>query len=225
MDKKNLKYKIEKNKIISPKFRTIYLKFRSIFGQKIINKLYRKQKAIFVHIPKAAGRSVSGVIFGDAKPGHYYITDYYNESREEFDGFFKFTFVREPLDRLNSSYHYLISGGGNEVDKIFGERLKRETKNFEDFVINWLDESKIYSWIHFVPQYKYITMRGSVAVDYIGKFENIESDFSYICEKLNINKDLEHRNKGKIDKNNNYSNEVKVKIKKLYNKDYDLLGY
>ncbi|CAH0527274.1 sulfotransferase family 2 domain-containing protein [Vibrio hippocampi] len=220
-----IRYFTELGKVKFPNFRRFYLEVRGFMGKKIVNEQYVKCKAIFIHIPKAAGRSVAGEIFGNEKPGHYYSIDYFKECSHKFESYYKFTFVRDPLDRISSSYHYLISGGGNEVDKMFGEKLKRETLDFEDFVMNWLDDKKIRSWIHFVPQYEYITIEGDLSVDYVGRFENIESDFKEICLNLDIDKTLKHRNKGRVCKPKEYSELVKEKIRSLYKLDYKLLGY
>lgn len=216
-----LKYKANVWKIKSTLIRDQWIKAKGIYPS-----YYDEKKLIFIHIPKAAGRSVSTSIFGDDKPGHYYSSDYKSVSKEKFDEYFKFTFVREPLDRLHSSYNYLTSGGGNEVDRLFGQILKESTKSFEDFVLNWLTTERLNSWVHFVPQHQYIYLKdGECGVDFIGKFENIDSDFNKLKEQINIEVNLPHNNKNHLSKDKKYKKEVIDKVRSLYSDDYRLFDY
>lgn len=215
------KYILNVYKLSSPVLRKLWIERKGI-----IPKCYDDKKLIFIHIPKAAGRSVSGVIFGNEKPGHYYSKDYQIASGVKHRDYYKFTFVREPLDRLHSSYNYLTSGGGNSVDECFGNILAKETKNFEDFVLNWLDDKKLESWIHLVPQSRYIYLDdGTCGVDFIGKFENINADFLLLMNDLKLDLDLPHSNRCSIQKSDSYSPLVIEKIRCLYKQDYAKLGY
>ena len=68
---------------------------------------------------------------------------------------------------------------------------------------------------------------GKILVDFIGKFENLESDYDYICEKLNI-KDhkLPHKNKSKRKNYREYYNDsTKQIIADWYKKDIDYFNY
>lgn len=77
-------------------------------------------KCIFVHIPKTAGISISRSIFGNLGGGHTKIRDYeLIFSAKDFNNYFKFTFVRNPWDRIFSAYRFLKNGGINEEDNLF----------------------------------------------------------------------------------------------------------
>ena len=72
---------------------------------------FDREKAIFVHIPKAAGTSIALSIFGEL-PYHYKAIDYIVFfGRKTFNQYFKFAFVRNPWDRVYSAYTYLRKGG------------------------------------------------------------------------------------------------------------------
>ena len=52
-------------------------------------RIYHKHKAIFIHIPKAAGSSISFSIYGK-RLGHHYARDLKLDMSSEFDRLFKF---------------------------------------------------------------------------------------------------------------------------------------
>ena len=64
-------------------------------------------------------------------------------------------------------------------------------------------------------------------VDFIGKFENLETDFEYICKKIGVNGiKLPHKNKTQRKNYRDYYNEnTKTIIANWYKKDIDYFGY
>ena len=113
--------------------------------------------------------------------------------------YFKFMFVRDPLDRLLSAYkdRFLLNHSyeyfkeGREIFKTF--RSKEEVKlygkegskpiQFEEFlrwVISWKDVAKHN--IHWRPYYAHCFPCG-IHYDFIGKLENVAADAKYI-EKI-----------------------------------------
>jgi hypothetical protein len=56
-----------------------------------------------------------------------------------------------------------------------------------------------------ISQFKIISENGRVIVDFVGRYENINEDFNYICNKLNIGQTLlPHINKFDHDHYMNY---------------------
>lgn len=190
-------------------------------------------KCIFFHIPKAAGLSVSKTLFGSLGPCH--ITyDWYVEhfGQHVVDAYYKFTFVRNPWDRLHSAYFFLKGGGINAEDKIFSEKYLNDVTSFEDFVMNWLSEEKLDLYWHVMPQYKFITSSADsrkIMVDFLGRFENLDHDFRVVTNKLGFkNSSLANVNVNKEKSSNyikDYTNEMIDKVAKLYQQDIKLLGY
>ncbi len=188
---------------------------------------FDKRKAIFVHIPKAAGTSVALSIYGEL-PYHYKAIDYYVIfGRKTFNDYFKFCFVRNPWDRLYSAYRFLIKGGWDENDKAWALKNIAEYKSFDEFVKGWLTPENLYSYMHFIPQYEFVCdHRKRILVDYIGYFETINEDFDTICGILNIPAKLEHTNKStELDYKAHYNEETIDIVAKLYQQDIDMFGY
>ncbi len=160
----------------------------------------RAFECIFVHIPKAAGRSVEMYFMnrlnldrkneahreqmllndnddpskGTEKLCHLSAAEYVDcryISQHDFDQYYKFSFVRNPWSRLVSEYRY---------------RNFLSHKNFKDFVMNklprpgWNDKYR-----HVMPQSEMLyDDNGHLLVDFVGKFETLQQDFDQVCEQL-----------------------------------------
>ena len=168
-----------------------------------------ERKFIFVHIPKAAGTSII-TTFGDddgveaesgdgpllpfepdankfdPPPPHLRITDYVKYgyvTQAMFDAYFKFSFVRNPWDRLVSEYKYRRLASKYDFKTFVFEHFPRPA---------WRDE-----YCHVIPQYDFLhDTRGNRLVDYVGKLENLQQGVDAICARLGLPAQmLEHRNK------------------------------
>jgi hypothetical protein len=150
---------------------------------------------IFIHIPKCAGVSVRSALFG-LGPGHLRAADYQViYTPQEYARFFKFTFVRNPWDRLASAFFFLKSGGINSQDRAFCEQHLTSFADFETFVERWINPRNITLYEHFRPQTYYLSVNGRPPhLDFLAYFENIERDFAFICNKLGVNAELPHLN-------------------------------
>lgn len=205
--------------------RYFYMVFRRLVKGSIYRPYYDETESVFIHVPKAAGKSVAGSLYNCDKPGHFFATDYRSDDAVKFNRYYKFAFVRDPYSRLESAYYFLVKGGATKKDAEVGGVIKSETSSFDDFVINWLNDKKIYSWHHFIPQYKYISDGEKILVDYVGRFETIEQDFSIVASKIGLSVSLGKANVNSDKKKAARNPIVESKIRKLYAKDYAMLGY
>jgi len=206
-----------------------------------------KYQCIFIHIPKTGGKSILKVLFGVDAGGHHPILDYEIFDNHRFNTYFKFAFVRNPWDRLLSSYTYLKElsqnpdrflsayiylqkSGKEHYDKIWSDMYLADYKDFESFVSalrNRKIASQILQGLHFRPQYQFICdYRLNIKVDFVGKLENINDDFQYIADRLGINTKLTHLNKsGHQDYRQVYNETMKQIAYDLYKKDIKTFGY
>ena len=185
-----------------------------------------KRKAIFVHIPKAAGSSISKDIFFGQQVGHFYASDYKFLDHHKYNDYFKFTFVRNPYTRFVSAYNYLSAGGGNGFDKSFYLEHQASFASINQFVDDFFAKKEIRNWIHFVPQSHFLTVNGKVEMDFVGRFEKINDDIVVLKNMLSIpvSGDFKKVNRS-VDRNEVLTNENKEKLYEYYKEDFELFGY
>ena len=199
-----------------------FKKFKTKRKNSILS-IFLEKNCLFFHIPKTAGISVSKSLFGDVKWGHRSVSfykSYYGE--DTFNTLYKFCFVRNPYKRLFSAYTFLKQGGINNQDLEFSKSYLKEYINFNEFVLKGLERKEFMNWVHFKPQYTFICDENDkVVMDFIGKVENLNTDFNTVCKQLNIKSELQTLNKSKNIKNE-FSKEIKNIIKLKYQKDFNL---
>jgi hypothetical protein len=154
---------------------------------------------VFVHIPKTAGISVEHVFLdlmgltwdtraalllrhnddpsrGPPRLAHLKASEYVScgyLTQQEFDRYFKFSFVRNPWDRLVSEYKYR----GHPVRMDFKTYLFRHLPKpgFTD------------TYCHIVPQSEFLFDElGTLLVDFVGRYESLQTDFETVCARLGI---------------------------------------
>lgn len=201
-----------------------------------------KYKCIFVHIPKCAGESISFAVDCftskfDKERGIWVqhataeeIRKYYS-TKNQWNNYFKFAVVRNPFDRIFSSFNWFYR---------FEKKSKLKTKlRFKMYVLRknqytaLLDPNLIHDfrnkYHHVKPSYEYIYDKNdNLLVDYVCKLENINKDWKNMCKKINIPIKLAHRNIGRCNKENYrkyYDEEMIEFIKKNYKKDLEIFKY
>lgn len=191
---------------------------------------YFREDVLFIHNPKTGGSSIDLALYGRKwVTGHGPCQLYINENENKFNNAFKFMFVRNPYDRLVSTYFYLISDKCSHYDENIHNRLINETTNFNSY-INYLCSINDYSNLNIHHNFQYIYAYDdnlTERVDYIGKFENLQNDFENICEiiqfpktKLEIINSSVHPYYKEL-----YTDEIAEKVYTLYKKDFDLFDY
>lgn len=193
---------------------------------------FGRRGCLFVHIPKCAGTSLMDALFGGPVSNHRSIAFLRLAfTAEEYRRTFKFTFVRNPWDRLVSTFYYLRAGGQSEQDVEWAARLGLADRSFRDFVMDGLSEDMIDGAYHFRPQAQFVTLGrdGPPEMDFIGRFETIERDFETLRARLGVEARLPSRNRGKARPEGGYrdayDDETRAKAGRLYARDAALFGY
>lgn len=190
---------------------------------------WNKYNSIFIHIPKCAGISVATGLFGRQQiPAHLKLVNYRILLPENtFNQSYKFTFVRNPWDRVVSAYEYFLRGGRVAHDMQWAKDVLYRFNDFEEFVIEWVNEENIWEKEHFALQSSFITLNGKMSVDFIGRHEEMESDYEKLRKILGfggslpvINKTLDRKPYQAY-----YTDKTASIIEQVYAKDISLLNY
>ena len=184
-----------------------------------------ENKFVFVCIAKAASTSIRRRFnfFKDPPPEiyHMFLKDILL-NKPTAKEYFKFSFVRNPYDRLYSSYaDFKYSLGHNWAAPI------KQKKTFKEFVMD-LPKSDYRNFIHLQPQIDYITIDGKIGLDFVGRFENLQEDFKKVEELLGIpHKPLtKERYSPKVQADPKiYDQQMLEVVRDIYKQDFEELGY
>jgi hypothetical protein len=227
------------------------------------------RRYVFVHIHKCAGTSVevalakslrhNDIVLGSTKSGEKYQEFFKRaiglnkhstalEARgflgeTMYAKFFKFAFVRHPIDRLHSLYSYALklahdaelSDEEHQHQNATGKWPDRppfrykavaaalESNSFSDFALNPLTWADVGAQ----PQWQSVcNANGQLIVDFIGKVESIEQDFAQICERLEVSVPLEVRNSSTEKKSSQELSPLALAtVQERYARDFELFSY
>jgi hypothetical protein len=190
-----------------------------------------EKKFAFIHINKTGGTSIAQVLRrfapNDVFNKHEMIYEIPKNAQQSFlnqenvlnqlkDGvdYFKFTFVRNPWDRCVSNFFH---------NKKRHPEKRHAKMNFKDYLddldSDWTTSYNQIDWL--------LDGSGKNQVDFIGRFENLEEDFSKVCSTLGIkNYELPHVFKSAHGHYRTYyDKEDAIKIEKFYKRDVEYFNY
>jgi len=145
-------------------------------------KHWRSKKVMFIHVPKAAGTSVSHALYGRSL-GHFKAREIRQWCPDLFESCYKFAFVRNPWDRAVSAYQFALKGrtetAGMRHKKLYQGAAFR---SFEAYVYEWLSAQNLTTLDNvFQPQYLFVTDdQQSLLVDYLGRVEQFADGMNHV---------------------------------------------
>ena len=204
-----------------------------------------EHRFIFVHVPKCAGRSIRAALqphsrharefwlnrvvarFGGrsnviAPANHRWLRQHTTFRRAQhylpqpmLESYFKFSFVRNPWDWLVSYYHFVASKPDH--------RRYRQFMSYGSFDNYVRAECARPTFL----QKDFLTDKhGSVAVDFVGRFESLEEDFAHVCRRVGVSAALGQRNRSvHRDYREYYDRDLKVVVADGFREDIELFGY
>jgi hypothetical protein len=183
----------------------------------------RKTGVLFIHIPKAAGSSISLGLY-NMQIGHIPAKTYFLSNPKLFREMKTFTVVREPIIRFVSAYDFICSGGMTPGDKVNFDTYISKYSDINAFVasltVDFINSGKI---LHLLPQNYFVYLKGNCLVNYIYKLELLNRD--EIQNDLGISWEIDLKNKTKFNSKVILTDESREKLKLLYERDYYLFGY
>lgn len=169
------------------------------------------------------------------------ISNYFNFILEmddtKWNNYYKFTFVRNPYDKIFSAWKYC-------------KKINYYKKDFKDFVFESFDScidqedfhNKNYLYFHgFITQYEHLLNKYKLLdINYIGRFENLNNDLILILKKIGITNILHDEyikknikiNESFINEDNKiiryyqyYDNNILKKVNNLFFDDFKKFNY
>ena len=170
-----------------------------------------KLNAIYYDIPKCASTTIRTTLFKENM-------SLINPSKK-IKEYFKFIFCRNPYARAVSNYT-MFTKSKFRINQISHFHNNPSAMGFSEFV----ELICKYDNHHWQPQIDFVY---GYDIDFIGKLENIEQDFRFVCDKIGIpHKELPHKNKTNHKHYTEYyDEETKQIVAEKYAKDIEYFGY
>jgi hypothetical protein len=146
-----------------------------------------EKKFVHIAIPRTATTCLNFTLGNESHPEpnlHHSKISEVLEANPNVSDYFKFTFVRNPWDRLVSVYHEFKKRGNK-----YSQLVTMETNLLSEFDIsdnnienfrNFCKNLKNSNWIDdlfFHNQYDYITLNGNPIMDFVGRYETLNNDW------------------------------------------------
>lgn len=196
----------------------------------------KNKELVFFHIPKVATSSIVESISGVGAQDDYMvhtIAKAVNSLTETEENYYKFSFVRNPFERLVSCYESKYHEDRKHLkvltyltyDYYLLGYMKKD-KGFEHFVHKVCKLPDGLRDLHVKSQYRILYDRkGRLRVDYIGKYEKLINDYKIIEEKFDV-EPLPHFNKSKHrDWKDYYTLDTAQLVYRTYKLDFEKFGY
>ncbi len=205
-----------------------------------------EKRFIFFYIPKVASTSIKKALVKalfdkniNTRVHKFWFDEVIDVKKGEYPDYLKFTFVRNPWDRIVSCYSDKILFENvtnykykNGVFRRYASKYKNlfyRGMPFEEFVrvVSGIPDEKADR--HFRSQRCFLTDENdNILVDFIGRFESLSKHLAVLCGKTRLeNMPLLHENKSKREKDYRslYTEETKRLIEERYKDDIELFDY
>ena len=139
---------------------------------------------------------------------------------KEWENYLKFCVVRNPWDQVVSAYHWQVHTHSH---------FKLNKPSFSEwFEVNFQNEPFHYRKL--LDASLFYRIDGKLAVDYVVKYENLQNDLSFVCNKIGLDWDGWLPNKkGTIRKNRDYrgwyDKTMRRCVAEAYQQDIEEFGY
>lgn len=200
-----------------------------------------EKRVIYLKNAKVACSSIKAAMYpgntkdDDSVHGIVRSSGMYKEKlTPEESEYFKFTYVRNPFERLvscyESKYHADKKYSTHKIlyfdFYLFG--YLRKDRGFDNFVRRVVRIPNRFMDAHFRCQYDLIyDSKGRKLVDHIGQYENMAEDFKQIQEKYGLKELPRYNSSGgeKRDWRSYYTLETAELVYEKYKKDFECFGY
>lgn len=194
----------------------------------------KKPECVFAHVPKTGGNTIRNVVFDRQYEGPWFG----DTLPKEWKPLFSFGFVRNPFDRVVSAWKMFCEGTADDawelpeggplefsLNDVLRLGLDRNAAFGHPRYNQVRPDAVIRLKNHIIPQTH--PYHGLQHVEFIGRFESLQSDFDYVCDRLNIDSitlprtNWTHRSRYQ----DYFDGESRRLAEELYRKDLNDFGY
>ena len=199
-----------------------------------------KYKTIFVRVPKTGSNSIIhsiGNIFDKKNnntlpkecrvPGgmavHIPASDIAKHMPEIWKNYFTFGFIRNPYYQVISSYYQVKNKAIYKWPSLYNLDKLESIESYVPYILECFPTCRSIKQEIFL-----FDSNGNQLVDYIGKYENLQSDYKFICKKIGIKyKPLEriNANQTNVDYDSLLTPYLKSMIAYELRDTFEILGY
>ena len=135
---------------------------------------------------------------------------------DRFESYFKFAFVRNPWDRMVSEYQFLL----NRPKHGRHARVKKMDE-FKQFIEMQIPRKDAYQ-INMICD-----RQGKPRMDFVGKLENLKSDWNTVCERIGLAPQDLHKENTTRHRHfqDYYDSETRQLVGHHWAKEIELFGY
>ena len=189
-----------------------------------------ENKVFYINIPKCASTTIRHMFFKNVDYQQYHnelnsryikFVNYFNK-----DEFFKFTFVRNPFDRMASNYLFFTQRESRQryMVKNLGQEYLKNGISFRDFILFTNHKNNG----HWDPQQSRV-IHQQVSLDFVGKIENFAEDCKIVEQNFREGayETDTHRNPNtnEVVYKDYYTNETIELVKQKYKIDFEAFNY
>jgi len=194
--------------------------------------IFLANKVLFIHNPKCAGSAIKTALkkkYNNEKPvlgeWHYNYNQVFKKNPMVARNFFKFVFIRNPIDRFVSAYYYNMERVADRADYHWNSYPKSYPileeyldKDINDFIQSEHFDKILYPFfpVHFKKQIYFINDKKNF--DVVGKYERLNSDLARVgLASIKVENKSTHKNYKDI-----LSDDSIQRLEATYDKDFTL---
>jgi hypothetical protein len=187
---------------------------------------FLKTGIAFIHVPKAAGTSISMALYGIAL-GHRSLAKWQDMFPHSMRKVETMAVLRDPVARFVSACYFLKGGGMNESDRAFALKHLNDFNEPSELACALVDpglQSHVLSYFHFKKQVDFLKdTSGRIAINCLVRLEDLSRAEKWASKKVGHQINFDQLNPGStlakqcdIDK---YALSILIKI---YREDFEL---
>ena len=202
--------------------------FRRPAAPGLLPRQFRRDAAIFIHVPKCAGSALLDAWLG-FQTGHVTAEGYRAADPAFYDAAYVFTFVRDPLARFVSAYDHIQTDDLWDYLPEMKRLLDRHGGTAAEVAERLAPGSEVLALPWFAPQHTFLEIRGRLAVNRAFKTESFAGDLDVIRAETSIRfrmpAPVNRRGQPAGSPTDRLGVAAVTNLRRVYARDFTLFGY